>query len=947
MSGSDARFGLLRRAARREAGEASGRRRTLRKRASTMRQFGHRRGLRAGFCLIALWLIAGTARAAEATMFDEGRAQHAFAAIQNKVGRNLRVLTLRITPDELSVGIPNDDKPGEVETWRVSHKGLAGALGVDLPLLEGSARASLPGGGAIAESVIDIDAAGLALVPKLVADALARARFQQPGHATEMELMRLPKFLGPAARDPYWQMHVEAPEEEADISAKLTGEIKNADLSRTKRAENLDLLAGGPDFDEMVQNIRNQMKDQWIFHYIEIEKTAIAFDAHLASLKNPRITRFTATLDDIKTYDVSVPHMTFPGTPADDPFSLADVDLRLLAKLEQSAKDRLQIADGIVQRAILSKPHRENGGAVEWEIEVKSGHAPAFWTPNSPPVEEGSVVFDTKGNVLRVKYPPGRAPQVNLFDPAALQKAIDKIVARLGPHVQVSELVIDDKTIGITAQDPQDPKKFAAFAYADEDVARAADALQTVANAFGAEPNWLWDLALLRPSVIQSLAALERQTMARLGIAHGEIVRITISKDKLFRPGNDKVLIEIRASGDGKDSEWATFDLDGAAPKLEAPVSGIRVVGGGAAQQPTDQDEEDCTRSLDPEKIIPACTKLAEDRSDTPRNRAVAYYDRGNAYKNRQEYDRAVADYSDALKLDPKYAHAYLNRGFSFAAKGDAKSALADLTHAIQLDPSQKLAYFNRGLVYRTEGNYRAAIADYDAAVKLDANFADAYEGRGFAYRLQGDFDRAIADYGEAIKHDPSLAAAYNDRGSAYRLKGDFDRAITDHTQAIQRDPKSSAAYYRRGYVYYLTGAMPKALADLTEANALSPADSYLALLLDIVGRRSALPSRLKDMSARLDMTAWPAPVLRLYMGQMTAEAILAAAADPDPQTRRGRLCEANFYTGELALLNGRKDEATRLFALASGDCPLALSEWESANAELKALGVAPPQGKR
>jgi lipoprotein NlpI len=82
-------------------------------------------------------------------------------------------------------------------------------------------------------------------------------------------------------------------------------------------------------------------------------------------------------------------------------------------------------------------------------------------------------------------------------------------------------------------------------------------------------------------------------------------------------------------------------------------------------------------------------------------------------------------------------------------------------------------------------------------------------------------------------------------------------------------------------------------------------------------------------------------------MGQMTPEAVLAAAADPDLLTRRSRVCEANFYTGELALLNGRKDDAARLFTLASGDCPLALSEWESANAELKALGVAPPQGKR
>ena len=406
-------------------------------------------------------------------MFDKAGAA-AFTAIQDKVGHPLRVLTLRITPDELRVGIPNADKPGEVETWHVSHKGLAGALGVDLAVREGSSRASLPGGGTIEESVIAIDAAGLAMVPKLAADALARARFQSPGHVTEMELMRLPKFLGPAARDPYWQVHVEAPEEEADISAKITGEMTFADLRRTKRAEKIDLLAGGPDFDEMLENIRHEIKDQWIFHYIEIEKEQIDFDVHLTSVKDPRITRFTASLEGVRTDNFSMPHMIFPGAPADDPFNLADVDLGLMTKLEAAAKERLAIADGVVQRVIVSKPHRERDSAIEWEVQVRSASAPLFALPDAPPVAEGAVTFDAKGSVLRAKYPQGRGPKTNLFEPAALSKAIDKIAERLGPHAQLTELLITDQSINITAQDPQNPRKLAAFAYQDEDVARAS-----------------------------------------------------------------------------------------------------------------------------------------------------------------------------------------------------------------------------------------------------------------------------------------------------------------------------------------------------------------------------------------------------------------------------------------------------------------------------------------
>ena len=972
------------------------------------------RGAVCGICIVVLSLLAGPSRAADATMFDEGLAQRAFNAIQEKVGGKLRVLTLTITPDELRLGIPNAEKPGEVETWRVSHKGLAGALGVDLPIREGSSRASLPGGGTIEESVIDIDGTGLAVVPKLATDALARARFQQPGRVTEMDLMRLPKFLGPAARDPYWQVHAEAPEEDADISFKLSGELKIPDLRRTKRAQNLDLLAGGPDFDELVQNIRNQIKNDWIFHYIEIDKTAINFDVHLLSVKNPRITRFTATLSDIMTNSMSMPRMTFPGEPADDPFSLADVDLSLMTKLEATAKDQLQIADGVVQQVTVSKPHRERGGAIEWVVSVKSAKAPLFTMPGAAPVEEGSVTFDAKGAPLHVKYPPGHGPRTNLFDPVALQKAIDKMVERLGPHVQLSELLISDDTIKITAQDPQDPKKFAVFNYQDEDVSRAAEPFQMVANSMGGGPNWLWDVAMLKPTVVQSLAMLEKQAMARLGGASSKVDLITITKDKQFHPQNEKVLIEIRAIAEGKESQETAFELAGGLAKLDTPASGLRIVGSNARLTTTDQDDEDCNKSLDPAKIIPACTKLAEDANDTPRNRAIAYYDRGNAYKNLKDYDRALSDYSEALKLDPQYAHAYLNRGWVYAAKNDAARSIADSTRAIELDPTEKLAYLDRGLAYRFQRNFDAAIADYsqaiklganagrdyqgrglayagkgdfqsavgdyneaikrgpadaqtlwaradayrlmnkldpaiadyDAAIKLDAGYADAYHGRGLAYRKKGDYDRAIADYSEAIKRSPKFAAAYANRGASYRSKGDLDHAVADESQAIELAPKWASPYYLRGFAAYLSGALPKALADMTQANALDPANAYYALMLDIIGQRSKLPSRLNELSAKVDMTAWPAPVIRLYLAQLTPEALIAAADNPDPSIKRGRVCEANFYAGELSALNGRKDDATRQFMLAASDCPHDFDERELAEAELKAMGATAPQAK-
>ena len=120
------------------------------------------------------------------------------------------------------------------------------------------------------------------------------------------------------------------------------------------------------------------------------------------------------------------------------------------------------------------------------------------------------------------------------------------------------------------------------------------------------------------------------------------------------------------------------------------------------------------------------------------------------------------------------------------------------------------------------------------------------------------------------------------------------------------------------------------------------PKYAYVALWLEIVGARNGLPSRLAQTTSQLDMTAWPAPVIGLFLGQMTPAALLAAADDPDPAKKNGQVCEANFDNAELLLSKGAKGEATPLFKLAVADCPHSFIEWDAANFELKALGVAP-----
>jgi lipoprotein NlpI len=182
---------------------------------------------------------------------------------------------------------------------------------------------------------------------------------------------------------------------------------------------------------------------------------------------------------------------------------------------------------------------------------------------------------------------------------------------------------------------------------------------------------------------------------------------------------------------------------------------------------------------------------------------------------------------------------------------------------------------------------------------------------------------------------------AHNNRGNAHSAKGDQAKAIADYGEALKLDPRYAWAYSNRGRAHLFSGEAAKARADFQELRKLDPTSLYAALWLDIADRRSGQPSTLEKASARLDLKSWPGPIVRLFLGRASPEQALAAANHANPRTKRARVCELNFYAGELALARGDKAEARRRLEMAASDCPAGLIELTSARAELAALGAA------
>ena len=326
-----------------------------------------------------------------------------------------------------------------------------------------------------------------------------------------------------------------------------------------------------------------------------------------------------------------------------------------------------------------------------------------------------------------------------------------------------------------------------------------------------------------------------------------------------------------------------------------------------AAWGQSNDDAQKCAETKDnPDLRIHYCTRAIQSGQLSNENLAGGFNNRGNAYADKKDYDRAIQDYNEAIRLNQRNASALYNRGNAYANKQD----------------------------------YDRAIQDYNEAIRLNPNYANAFNSRGFAYANKQDYDRAIQDFNEAIRLDPKNASAFNNRGNAYRNKQDYDRAIQDFNDAIRLDPKNISAYLSKGYTLVIVGRFNEAQQSFSKYIELDPKSHYAVLYLYLARARGGAKDlkELQTNADKLNLSDWPGPIVKFYMGTVTSADLLAAAKSPDTKKEREQSCEANFYIGEQALIQGDPTAAVKFFKATLATGATSFVEYQSAEAELRRL---------
>ena len=229
------------------------------------------------------------------------------------------------------------------------------------------------------------------------------------------------------------------------------------------------------------------------------------------------------------------------------------------------------------------------------------------------------------------------------------------------------------------------------------------------------------------------------------------------------------------------------------------------------------------------------------------------------------------------------------------------KRAIEDLSTCIatrgDILTTENLAtvYQFRGAAYRNTLNYDRAIQDLNEAIRLEPGFGEAHYNLGATYHEMGQDERAIQDYDNAVALEPNVGFPLIGRGNSYLVLGDVDRAFRDYDRAIRLEP---SFVNFRGNAYFLLGKFGEASQDYRWFLEQRPTDAHTALYLYIGEVRNGQTGTdsLTRNAANLNMSEWPAPVVPLFLKEMSPEQVLEKARGSENQ--QAQLCDAYFFIG-------------------------------------------------
>ena len=197
-----------------------------------------------------------------------------------------------------------------------------------------------------------------------------------------------------------------------------------------------------------------------------------------------------------------------------------------------------------------------------------------------------------------------------------------------------------------------------------------------------------------------------------------------------------------------------------------------------------------CYDNTNADQAIVACTVVITKRLVEKDDLAAALKNRGNAYDDKGEYDRALDDYDQAVSIKADDSDAFNSRGTTHSAMGHYDLAIRDFDQAIKLNPASTMAFNNRCFAKALAGQMERALADCNESLRIKPKNPGALASRGFVHLKLKRYEAAIADYDAEFRVNPGNPYSLYGRGIAKLIRGDLRGGDADivAAQAVRSD---------------------------------------------------------------------------------------------------------------------------------------------------------------
>ncbi|MBY6186294.1 lipoprotein NlpI [Marinobacter hydrocarbonoclasticus] len=193
---------------------------------------------------------------------------------------------------------------------------------------------------------------------------------------------------------------------------------------------------------------------------------------------------------------------------------------------------------------------------------------------------------------------------------------------------------------------------------------------------------------------------------------------------------------------------------------------------------------------------------------------------------------------------------------------------------------------------------------------------------RGIRYDSVGLRTLARIDFSRALQLKPDIPDVYNFMGIYYTQSQEYDQAYEAFDAVLELDPAYSYAYLNRGIALYYGGRPSLAVSDLETFFLDDQSDPYRVIWLYLAELKTdpeGAQARLRFNRTQLDDNDWATGLVDLFLGRIEPNALLSSSriGIDNQRALAERLCEAYFYLGKKARVEGRPQEAINLYKLA------------------------------